>query len=111
MPPLLITFSALVTSSRSKILLIWAMATRMMSLLALRPIEVGRVVEAAAVLAASVTRLGDFQMLMATNFQIKATQIFSYYWGYFEKRRFYVVTDVSTFWVTFGNVWATLSIF
>ena len=111
MPPLLITFSALVTSSRSKILLIWAMATRMMSLLALRPIEVGRVVEAAAVLAASVTRLGDFQMLMATNFQIKATQIFSYHWGYFEKRRFYVVTDVSTFWVTFGNIWATLSIF
>ena len=58
--------------------------------------------KAAELLSKQCDQIGRFFMFFATNFLIKAAQIFSYCWVYFKKRCFYEITDVSTFWVTFG---------
>ena len=59
----------------------------------------------------SVTRLGDFRKLLATNFLAKEAQMIGNFLGYFEKSHSYFKTAfaLATFWVTFGKTWPIFS--
>ena len=57
----------------------------------------------------SVTRLGDFRKLLATNFLAKEAQMIGNFLGYFEKPHSYFKTALATFGVTFVKTWPIFS--
>ena len=60
-----------------------------------------------AALTTSVTRLGNFWNFFVTNFISKVAQMFCDFLCSCENHHFLSQTGEATFWVTFGETWAT----
>ena len=51
-----------------------------------------------------MTRLGNFEKFLATNFHVKVAKTFGNFLGHFEILHFQLKAAVAAFWATFGNI-------